>query len=211
MSQMEVKEKTKKNKIYNCLKHKQAYIDTIIAEKNGLLRKIEEYQNMMDTYSLISFLDDIDISVNIGDVPASSGNGSSDKVFACYSKRERRDKKIMETQEKISGITKKLIANMEKLEEAYHITDVFYATQDVLPAHFFVTEQLWVSMKSTYKGVARNLKISSDRIREMLNEEVDAIYEVITHDENKNLSAYEIDNILRGNEELYNKLQENER
>ena len=209
-------EQTLKKTIENCIKRKDVYLESIKKQRKNLLEIISDYRDMIDTFSLLSVVtrEDIDISPHLDNVPASSGL-PSDPVYRTVEKRDVkiRDDKIKEYYNKIKLAEKGLEENLKAQEEALLIINIYHGTQAVIPAHYYVCNQLWYTREGTFKSVALDLKISTDKVKVMLKEEVEAIYYIVKEmTAPAEITPLWISEILqKAPEKLYDKLIRNER
>lgn len=209
------KEKHLKNIIVQCIKKKDVYLESILVQRKELLSIISDYRDMIDTYTLVSAVtrDDIHIPSHIDGIPTSKGL-PGDPVYKTVESRDEkiRDDKIKHCYNEIAAAEKLLVDNLKAHEDALLIIKIYHGTQAVIPAHYYVCHKLWYTRAGTYKSVANDLKISTDKVKVMLSEEIDAICEIMLHiSSEEELTPIRLTEELQKAPKLYDNLIRNEK
>lgn len=190
-----------------CMKNYDVYLQSIQTQRNTLIQKTNEYKEMMQDIKFLSATyDDVDISSHISDLPRSQNPG--DPVYKAYEAREQMTKDIYKD---LKNLEYQLIDNLKRQEDAYRIYNTYACTQAVIPFHFYVTSQV-ISNKTTHRAIAASLRISTDRIPIIYEEEMEAIVQIMMYtNPGTRLTAEIMISALQKNETLYQSIRKNER
>lgn len=198
--------------IVNILKRQNVMLETISEQQKQLLEEAHDYIEIIDIYARdndIRIKDNINISAHLADV-VPGNNSINDPVQDFISYYENQ---IQKYEAQVLDILKKISDSDRKKEEVYIVKHIFNVLQAVIPAHYYITYKLWIARSATYKSLSYDLNISQKKIRQMLTNMVNAIFEIIEKIDNnvttKDITPALLNKLLAENE-IYIVLKKNE-
>lgn len=204
---MKLQNTIKKDTVYKLLKHNRSYFRGIEAERLELIQQLADCQKQLSDLELFADIEnDIGLSAHIGQIATANGQvGDPVGKVVCF-----RDKRYKQVERAIKHIYAELERNNMRAEAAFWIKYIYNLTQEVLPLHYSVMNQLWFTCSGTYRQIALEEKISNANIRKCLENEVEAVYvilcEVIGIYEKTQITPELVNEILTGHTELYQQL-----
>lgn len=171
------KDTINKDTVHKMLKNNKAYLKGLEAERRELIQQLSDCQKQLADLELFADIqNEISISPHIDQAAVSNGHtGDPVGKLVCI-----RNTKYQSVERAIRHIYAELERNQMRAEAAFWIKYIYNLTQEILPLHYSIMHQLWFTYTGTYRQIALEERISNAKIRKILENEVTAVYVIVT-------------------------------